>query len=134
MNGYDYAVQKLGRDCGDLANERLSIFEKTAVWEGSFEQLRCCLFFEQRRWRHFGIDPEGNALLKYRSYSSLYAGSGGASLEVRSIETRMYLEINGAPIALLGVTGYLSKVKVYDPARLHNISNKIFANHSLVER
>ena len=37
VNGYDYAVQKLGRDCGDLANERLSIFEKTGVWEGSFE-------------------------------------------------------------------------------------------------
>ena len=64
VNGYDYAVQKLGRDCGDLASERSDGFGKSGVWEGSFEQLRCCLFFEQRRWRHFGIDPEGNALLE----------------------------------------------------------------------
>ena len=54
-------------------------------------------------------------------------------MEIRSIETRMYLEINGGPIALLGVTGYLSKVKVHDPGRLHNISSKVFVKHSLIE-
>jgi len=32
------------------------------VWEGTFEELRCCLFFEQRRWRHYGYDPEGKDL------------------------------------------------------------------------
>jgi len=28
-------------------------------WEGSFEELRCCLFFEQRRFHHYGKGPEG---------------------------------------------------------------------------
>ena len=64
VDGYSYAVRELKRDCGDLANERSDGFGKSGAWEGSFEELRCCLFFEQRRWRHFGIDPEGNDLLK----------------------------------------------------------------------
>ena len=64
VDGYVYTMLELKRECGDLANERLSVFEKTGIWEGSFEELRCCLFFEQRRWRHFGIDPEGNQLLE----------------------------------------------------------------------
>ena len=64
LDGYAYTIRELKRECGDLANERLNIFEKTGAWEGSFEELRCCLFFEQRRWRHFGIDPEGTELLK----------------------------------------------------------------------
>ena len=64
VNGYSYASLELRRECGDLANERVSGFENNGVWEGSFEELRCCLFFEQRRWRHFGIDPDGNELLQ----------------------------------------------------------------------
>lgn len=29
--------------------------------------LRTCLFFEQRRWRHFGESPDGDALRYIRS-------------------------------------------------------------------
>ena len=56
--GYDYAPRHLGRDCGELANDRLARYRETGQWAGSFEELRCCLFFEQRRWRHFGDDPD----------------------------------------------------------------------------
>lgn len=34
--------------CADIANARLG---------GSLHNLRTCLFFEQRRWRHFGDYP-----------------------------------------------------------------------------
>ena len=64
VDGYAYTMVELKRECGDLANERAHVFSETGVWEGSFEELRCCLFFEQRRWRHFGSDPEGNQLLE----------------------------------------------------------------------
>ena len=59
--GYDYARKNLGVECGDLANERLRIFRETGKWEGTFEELRCCLFFEQRRYHHLGQGPEGKA-------------------------------------------------------------------------
>jgi len=62
VDGYNYASTHLARDCGELANERMHLFSKTKSWEGTFEELRCCLFFEQRRYRHFGYDPEGDSL------------------------------------------------------------------------
>ncbi len=60
VGGYDYARERLGRECGELANERLKKFHETGKWEGGFEELRCCLFFEQRRYHHFGRGPEGD--------------------------------------------------------------------------
>lgn len=59
FDGYDYAKKHLGRDCGELANERLHKYHETGKWDGSFEELRCCLFFEQRRYHHYGRRPEG---------------------------------------------------------------------------
>jgi hypothetical protein len=44
---------------GDLANRRDP--------EG-LEELRSCLFFEARRWRHFGADPDGDELEYIRSF------------------------------------------------------------------
>jgi hypothetical protein len=35
--------------CAEIANARR---------DGSLADLRTCLFFEQRRWRHFGDDPD----------------------------------------------------------------------------
>lgn len=52
FDGYSFAHRELGIDCGKLANERLSEYRDTGRWRGSFEELRCCLFFEQRRARH----------------------------------------------------------------------------------
>lgn len=61
VGGYHFAREHLGVECGDLANQRLQQFHETGKWEGSFEELRCCLFFEQRRYHHFGRGPEGEA-------------------------------------------------------------------------
>src|SRR3972149_7260448 len=62
VNGYDYAQQNLKVKCGDLANSRLENFHRTCCWQGSFEELRCCLFFEQRRCHHTCYDPSGKDL------------------------------------------------------------------------
>jgi len=43
--------------------QKLEIFERSGIWQGSFEELRCCLFYEQRRWRHFGTGPTGDQLM-----------------------------------------------------------------------
>ena len=67
VNGYQYATENLGLECGDIANRKLEIFERSGILEGSFEELRCCLFFEQRRWHHFGTYPAGDQLIKIHS-------------------------------------------------------------------
>lgn len=56
VSGYDYAEKHLGKDCAELASERAQKYQETGRWEGTFEELRCCLFFEQRRYRH--LDEE----------------------------------------------------------------------------
>jgi hypothetical protein len=61
VSGYDYSREHLGVECGDLANERLQRYYASGEWQGSFDELRCCLFFEQRRYHHFGHGPEGEA-------------------------------------------------------------------------
>lgn len=55
-----YAI--MGDDLGTLANERLQAAEKQGVWRGTSRELWLCLFFEHRRWRHFGELPLGNDL------------------------------------------------------------------------
>jgi hypothetical protein len=62
FDGYEHAEAFLGCAAGKLANDRLAEYEQTGTWRGTFEELRCCLFFEARRWRHIGWDPEGPAL------------------------------------------------------------------------
>jgi hypothetical protein len=65
--GYCYAREHLGIECADLANERLARYKETSRWEGSFEELRCCQFFEQRRFHHFDREPEGDDLVAFRA-------------------------------------------------------------------
>lgn len=51
-----------------LANSSRKFFsEKGGLPELSLDELRCCLFFEQRRFRHFGCDPEKDDLLYIRA-------------------------------------------------------------------
>jgi hypothetical protein len=52
----------MGDSLGALANERLQAAEKQGVWRGTTRELLLCLFFEHRRWRHFGEYPKGNDL------------------------------------------------------------------------
>jgi hypothetical protein len=60
VNGYEYSKANFKRECADLANERLGEYRQTKKWRGTFEELRCCLFFEQRRYHHFGYLPQGD--------------------------------------------------------------------------
>jgi hypothetical protein len=71
FDGYRYAHEHFAEPrhrpdstdaCGNLANRKAAEFRSTGWWGGTFEELRCCLFFEQRRWRHFGDEPQGDAL------------------------------------------------------------------------
>jgi len=57
FDGYAYTKDMLGVECGDLANSRLEEYQERGQWSGTFEELRCCLFFEQRRYHHFGRGP-----------------------------------------------------------------------------
>ena len=69
FNGYEIIGQK---ECGTLANRVKKEFSANAAsLQGlSLTELRACLFFEQRRFHHFGEEPEGdgrvfvNALLE----------------------------------------------------------------------
>jgi hypothetical protein len=58
INGY--AI--MGDALGTLANERLQAAKMQGVWRGTARELWLCLFFEHRRWRHFGEFATGNEL------------------------------------------------------------------------
>lgn len=53
---FDTAAKPHG--CGELANSRQA---------NTLTELRASLFFEQRRWRHFGESPEGLDLIYIQS-------------------------------------------------------------------
>lgn len=54
FNGYEVWEFEV---CAEIANARR---------HNSLTDLRTCLFFEQRRWRHFGEDPEGEDMAYIR--------------------------------------------------------------------
>lgn len=57
FDGYAYAHEH-GLDVEALANERLHRWQNSGEWKGSFEEMRLCLFVEQRLDRHLGRDPD----------------------------------------------------------------------------
>jgi hypothetical protein len=59
VNGYDYSEKQWGIEAGEFANAKGAEYGRTGIWRGAFEELRVCLFFEQRRYHHFGRGPEG---------------------------------------------------------------------------
>lgn len=52
-----YSVWGSFGKCAEIANARR---------HESLTDLRTCLFFEQRRWRHFGEDPDEEAMMYLR--------------------------------------------------------------------
>jgi hypothetical protein len=58
LDGYKAIGQ---RECGQLAKRVSSEFVRDAAFLQSLSltELRACLFFEQRRFRHFGSEPQG---------------------------------------------------------------------------
>lgn len=57
-NGYE----RFDGDVGDFANEACDRYRSDGVLPDDVHELRCMLFFEQRRHHHFGWDPEGEEL------------------------------------------------------------------------
>ena len=53
-----YTVHGSFEKCAAIANERR---------KETLSDLRTCLFFEQRRWRHFGDHPDAAAMAYIRS-------------------------------------------------------------------
>jgi hypothetical protein len=45
-------------ECGELANWALARWRRTGELPRTLEQLRSCLWFEHRRWRYHGEDPD----------------------------------------------------------------------------
>lgn len=60
VNGYDIAGSFEALSA--FANGRTEQARLSGKWEGDALELWLCLFFEHRRWRHFGTKPEGEEL------------------------------------------------------------------------
>jgi hypothetical protein len=58
FSGYDYYPDT----CGDIADRALERYGHSGAVPDSLSELRACLFYEQRRWRHFDEDPDPEAL------------------------------------------------------------------------
>ena len=60
FNGYEYwgSFDK----CSEVVNKSAKIYRETEALAGSLTELRTCLFFEQRRWRHYGEQPSEQAM------------------------------------------------------------------------
>jgi hypothetical protein len=48
--------------CAEVANRLLDAYLSDGALPDSLDELRTCLFFEQRRWRHYGYDPDEEAM------------------------------------------------------------------------
>jgi len=61
FNGYEW-WGSFGK-CAEVGNRGAEGFRERGALPESLAELRTCLFFEQRRWRHFGLDPDEEAML-----------------------------------------------------------------------
>ncbi|MGD0679365.1 MAG: hypothetical protein ABSC94_28560 [Polyangiaceae bacterium] len=59
FNGYEAFGTE---ECGRLANALSEAFKRTGILDADLAHLRNALFFEQRRFRHFGFDPDERAM------------------------------------------------------------------------
>lgn len=59
MHGHLWARDVLGRDDSELFEEKAKTWQDSGKWEGTFEELRCCLFYLTRsEVRHGSHDPK----------------------------------------------------------------------------
>jgi hypothetical protein len=54
-------------NCAQIANHWAHVYAERQELPQSLTELRTCLFFEQRRWRHFGYDPDDEAMAYIRA-------------------------------------------------------------------
>lgn len=65
FDGYDHWG---GFDkCAEIGNRWAAAYAQQRILPDSLTDLRTCLFFEQRRWRHFGDDPDGESMTYIRA-------------------------------------------------------------------
>ena len=74
FDGYTH----FGDRCGKIANEALRQYKETGNLPESLDDLRTCLFFEQRRWRHFGEEPDAAAMVYIRALLGAIRAAVGA--------------------------------------------------------
>jgi hypothetical protein len=65
FNGYDHWGSF--EACGEVAERWQQAFTREGSLPPTLTELRTCLFFEQRRWRHYGYAPEETAMIYIRS-------------------------------------------------------------------
>ena len=65
FNGYSHwgSFEK----CGEIANNILEEYKASGELPANLTHLRTCLFFEARRWRHYGYDPDEEAMRYIRA-------------------------------------------------------------------
>jgi hypothetical protein len=52
--------------CAEIANRWAAAYAQQQGLPESLTELRTCLFFEQRRWHHFGYDPDEESITYIR--------------------------------------------------------------------
>ena len=61
--GFDgYAFHGSFEACGEIANHWQDAYQGNQALPSDLVTLRTCLFFEQRRWRHYGYEPDQDAM------------------------------------------------------------------------
>jgi hypothetical protein len=65
FDGYAYCGS--AERCGEIANATKEKYRQTRVLPEALDDLRACLFFEQRRWRHMGQMPDQVSLQYIRA-------------------------------------------------------------------
>ncbi len=65
FNGFEYWGSF--EACGEKAETAQKIYNNSAELPASLTLLRTCLFFEQRRWRHYGYAPDEPAMRYIRA-------------------------------------------------------------------
>lgn len=62
-----YAAVAESTDLGDLASRAIDRWNDTGLLPSSLVQLRSCLFFEQRRYRHMDMELQGEDMAYIRA-------------------------------------------------------------------
>jgi len=72
LDGYELASSLGYDDLEKFVNKRREDAVVSGRWSGSAIELWLCLFFEDRRWRHFGDSTEGKDLKLLDSLCSVF--------------------------------------------------------------
>ncbi|MDY8108856.1 hypothetical protein U0C82_06820 [Fulvimarina sp. 2208YS6-2-32] len=76
------------------ANVRAEAANETESWSGTALELWCCLFYEHRRYRHFGEDPTGqDRYLLHALCSALRRELVGLPTADRAEITRLFIPL-----------------------------------------